>query len=58
MIASDQIATNVFQETEVSQLEWKSYEDALDVIRHYNVEKKEVLTRIHHVLRSYNIITA
>jgi len=58
MIASDQKATNVFQETEVSQLEWKSYEEALQLIRQYNVEKKEVLNRIHHVLSTYHIILA
>ena len=56
-VAADLKATNVFQETEVSELAWKPYEEALDLIRNYNVEKKEVLTRIDHVLNTYNITT-
>jgi 8-oxo-dGTP pyrophosphatase MutT (NUDIX family) len=54
-VALDQLASNPFQETEVSQLEWKSYKDALALIRSYNVEKKEVLSRIHTVLHTYNL---
>jgi len=45
---------NSYQYTEVSKMEWKSYEDAMKLIRSYNVEKKEVLTRVNKMITSYN----
>jgi ADP-ribose pyrophosphatase YjhB (NUDIX family) len=39
-----------FDQGEVSKIQWKSYEQCLQDIRTYNVEKKQVLTNIHHYL--------
>ena len=39
--------TNIHQLSEISKIEWLTYEDALSKIRKYNTEKKEVLTQIH-----------
>ncbi len=43
------------QFSEVSKLEWKPYEDALTSIRSYNLEKKEVLTKVNTILTTYKI---
>jgi ADP-ribose pyrophosphatase YjhB (NUDIX family) len=36
-----------FEQSEVSKMEWKNYENCMQSIRHYNVEKKRVLTNIY-----------
>ena len=46
---------NEFQKNEVSTLEWKYFNDALDVIREYNLEKKQVLTQVNTILKNYSI---
>ena len=45
-----------FQKSEVSNIRWVSYEDALDIIRPYNIEKKDILTNINTILTNYNLI--
>ena len=44
-----------FQETEVSAVEWLTYDDAIKKIRPYNLEKIEILTRVNKLLREYRI---
>ena len=44
-----------YQDTEVSKMEWKSYEEAMQLIRSYNLEKKEVLTRVEIMLNKYKL---
>lgn len=44
-----------YQDTEVSKMEWKTYEEALLLIRPYNLEKKEVLTRVEIMLSRYKL---
>jgi 8-oxo-dGTP pyrophosphatase MutT (NUDIX family) len=44
-----------FQRSEVSKLEWKTVDEALAAIRPYNLEKKEVLTRVAEVLHGYRL---
>ena len=39
--------TNIHQLSEISKIEWSTYEDAVNKIRKYNIEKKKVLTQIH-----------
>lgn len=48
-------ASNAFQETEVSAVEWLSYDDAVKKIRPYNIEKIAILTRVNTLLREYRI---
>jgi len=42
-----------FDETEVSKIEWKSYDECLASIRSYNLEKKRVIKDIYKCLTNY-----
>ena len=44
-----------YQDTEVSKMEWKTFDEALQLIRDYNLEKKEVLTRVEIMLNKYKL---
>ena len=44
-----------FQITEVSKLEWKTFDKCLESIRPYNLEKKELITNINKVLQEYRL---
>ena len=44
-----------YQQSEVSKLEWKTLEECLDVIRPYNLEKKELIININKVLQEYRL---
>jgi 8-oxo-dGTP pyrophosphatase MutT (NUDIX family) len=44
-----------YQKTEVSKMEWKTYDDAMQIIRPYNLEKKDVLTRVNKLLSEYRL---
>lgn len=46
--------TNTFEPTEVSKMEWKSYNDCIQCIRHYNLEKKRILKNIDYLLKTYH----
>lgn len=53
---SDNAASpNMFQETEVSAVEWLTYNEAVEKIRPYNVEKIAILERVDKLLREYRI---
>jgi 8-oxo-dGTP pyrophosphatase MutT (NUDIX family) len=45
-----------FQESEVGQMGWFSYKEALKLIRPYNIEKADVLTKVHKIVTTYTII--
>ena len=53
---SDYTNMDNFQKSEVSKMEWKTYEQCIKVIRPYNLEKKHVLEKIHKSLQDYKII--
>jgi 8-oxo-dGTP pyrophosphatase MutT (NUDIX family) len=40
-----------YEESEVSKIEWKSYEDCIKDIRSYNLEKKKIITNIYNSLK-------
>lgn len=44
-----------FQETEVSKIEWKTFQDCLGSIRPYNLEKTELIFNINKVLQEYRL---
>ena len=44
-----------FQKTEVSEVKWMTYDEAMIAIRDYNIEKKDVLTRVHNMLKNYRL---
>ena len=47
---------NTFDPTEVSKMEWKSYDDCIKSIRSYNLEKKRLITNIHNTLILFPLI--
>jgi 8-oxo-dGTP pyrophosphatase MutT (NUDIX family) len=46
---------NNYQKTEVSKIEWKTYEECINCIRPYNLEKKKLITNIYKVLQEYRL---
>ena len=44
-----------FQCSEVSKLEWKLFEEGIQSIRPYNLEKREVLERVDKMLNEYSL---
>ena len=52
---NNEIANNDFQKNEVSKIEWKYYTDAINTIREYNLEKKQVLDQVNNILKNYSI---
>jgi 8-oxo-dGTP pyrophosphatase MutT (NUDIX family) len=44
-----------FQKSEVSKMEWKTFDEAMELIRPYNLEKKDVLTRVNKLLSDYRL---
>jgi ADP-ribose pyrophosphatase YjhB (NUDIX family) len=51
--SKEPIQKRPFQESEVSNLKWFTYEEALDKIRPYNIERKQILTMVHTMLKEY-----
>lgn len=43
-----------FQKTEVSKIEWKTFNECRDYIRPYNLEKVDLLERVDNILNSYS----
>jgi 8-oxo-dGTP pyrophosphatase MutT (NUDIX family) len=52
----DSINVNNFQKSEIGNMGWFSYENAVQKIRNYNIEKIELLTCIHHLLQQNKLI--
>ena len=48
---------NNFQKSEVSQIKWCNLEEALKLIRPYNLEKKEIINNIDEILNKYSLIS-
>ena len=46
---------NKFQNSEVSKIQWKTYEDGFNSIRTYNLEKKNILSRVNKLLLEYRL---
>ena len=44
---------NSFQKSEVSKIEWVSYNDCLQKIRPYNLERIDILKNVNDILRNY-----
>ena len=42
-----------FQDSEVSNLQWFTYEEVLEKIRPYNVERKQIVELVHSMLDEY-----
>jgi 8-oxo-dGTP pyrophosphatase MutT (NUDIX family) len=44
-----------FQTTEVSKIEWKTFDECLESIRPYNLEKKQLINNINKILQQYRL---
>jgi len=51
----DMINLQKFQKSEVSKLEWKTFDECLKSIRPYNLEKKKIITNINNLLQQYKL---
>ena len=55
-IIDTEVELTNYQETEVSIMEWKTFNDCIESIRDYNVEKSCVLTNVHNFIQSVYFI--
>jgi len=46
-----------FQKSEVSKVEWKTYEETLKSIRYYNLEKIDIIKQVNKLLTTYCFYT-
>jgi len=46
-----------FQKSEVSKIKWASLDECIQLIRPYNLEKKEIIKKIDKTLNNYSIIS-
>lgn len=44
-----------YQKTEVSKIDWKTYEECLECIRPYNIEKRNLLEKINYIINNFYI---
>lgn len=52
---SDQLHTSGYQKSEVKNMKWLTYVECMEVIRPYNIEKKNMLTSINNTLHKFYI---
>lgn len=50
---NESIKLDNFQRSEVSKIEWKTFDECIKYIRPYNLEKIDILKRVHHILNTY-----
>ena len=46
-----------FQKTEVSDMKWLTHKECIDNIRHYNIEKINLINNINDMLNKYRLIS-
>ena len=46
-----------YQESEVSKVKWYPYEECIQKIRPYNLEKKDILKKVDNILKKYTLYT-
>ena len=52
---NDTLNVNNYQKSEVSKMEWKTYDECIACIRPYNLEKIRMITNVDICLRNFNI---
>ena len=52
----DKKSINNFQLSEVSKIGWFTLEESLEMIRPYNLEKRQVIKKIDNVLHKYRLV--
>lgn len=56
-MAKDNNPINNFQKTEVSKVDWFSFEESLNMIRPYNLERIDTLKKVDKILKKYKFLT-
>jgi len=51
--SKNSVQNRPYQECEVSDLQWMTFDDAMQKIRPYNIERKKVLTMVRDMLNEY-----
>jgi hypothetical protein len=51
----DSLDTVNYEKSEVSAMEWKTYDECMDSIRPYNLENKRLITDIYEGLSKYQL---
>ena len=46
-----------YQESEVSKVQWLSFDECLKIIRPYNLEKQDIIERVDNILKKYSLYT-
>ena len=54
-MSRDTIQKNEYQTSEVKNMKWLSYKECMDIIRPYNVEKKNIITSVNNTLNKFVI---
>ena len=44
-----------YQKSEVSKVQWLQLSECLEIIRPYNLERKDILTKVDHIIKTYNL---
>lgn len=57
MSFEDTLNMTNFEISEVSKMEWKSYDESIEIIRCYNLEKKRMITNINDALTNYRLLS-
>ena len=55
LFVNNENSPSIFQETEVSAITWDTYDNCNKLIRPYNLEKKDVLSKINKVITEYRL---
>uniref|UniRef100_A0A6C0F5F2 Nudix hydrolase domain-containing protein n=1 Tax=viral metagenome TaxID=1070528 RepID=A0A6C0F5F2_9ZZZZ len=54
-MSRDTIQKNEYQTSEVKNMKWLSYKECMEIIRPYNVEKKNIITSVNNTLNKFVI---
>ena len=54
---SDTTNMDNYEKSEVSKMEWKKFDECIESIRPYNLEKIKLITNINTMLKSYKIVS-
>ena len=52
-MSRDTIQKNEYQKSEVKNMKWLSYKECMDIIRPYNIEKKNIITSVNNTLHNF-----
>ena len=55
-IENNNISINNYQKSEVSNIKWVNVDEAMSLIREYNLEKKNIIIRVQKLLEKYSLI--